>query len=64
MDIADDPLSGHLTLVNWVAAEFQFFEQKIETCFMAVASSCNRGILRLILGMVGGRAPCLFVIGI
>ena len=45
--------------VNSVAAEFLFF-----TCFIAIASSCNHGILRQILGRVGGGAPCPFDIGI
>ena len=34
MDIADDPLSGHLTLVNWVAAEFQFFYMLYGCCII------------------------------
>ena len=45
--------------VNSAAAEFHFF-----TCFTAIVSSCNRGILKPILGRVGGGALCLFVIGI
>ena len=42
---------------NSVASEFQFF-----TCFIAIVSSCNRGILTPILRRVGRGAPCLFVI--
>ena len=51
-------LSDINNCLNTVAAEFQFFL----TCFIVIASSCNRGILRPILGRVGGGAPCLFVI--
>ena len=42
-----------------IKTEFQFF-----TSCTDIVSSCNRGILRPILGRVGGGAPCLFVIGI
>ena len=47
--------------VNSVAAEFQFF---FFTCFTAISSSCNRRILKPILGRVGGGARYLFIIGI
>ena len=47
--------------VNSVAAEFQFFFRC--TCFIAILSSCNRGISRTILGLrlVEESLACLSV---